>query len=111
MRARHLAAVVAAASTLSALPPQAQSAPNDVPPLLPQPPNQNACQPDIKAAPRSNETTGSPSLSDQLAASKGVICPPAGVDPGIAAPPVGGGRTPVIPPPGTPGGDPGIQPR
>ena len=50
-------------------------------------------------------------LSDQLAESKGVICPPAGVDPGITAPPVGGGRMPVIPPPGTPGGDPYIQPK
>jgi hypothetical protein len=57
------------------------------------------------------ETTGSADLGDQLARSKGIICPPAGVDPGIAAPPVGGGRTPVIPPPGTPGGDPTIIPR
>jgi hypothetical protein len=39
------------------------------------------------------------------------VCPPAGVDPGIAAPPVGGGTTPVIPPPGTPGGDPNIIPK
>jgi hypothetical protein len=57
------------------------------------------------------ETTGSSQLSDQLSQSKGVICPPAGVDPGIAAPPLGGGRTPVIPPPGTPGGDPSIVPK
>jgi hypothetical protein len=63
------------------------------------------------APPRSDETTGSRSLGDRLAESKGVICPPAGVDPGIAVPPVGGGRTPVIPPPGTPGGDPKIEPR
>jgi len=34
-----------------------------------------------------------------------------GVDPGISVPPIGGGRTPVIPPPGTPGGDPNIQPK
>jgi hypothetical protein len=57
------------------------------------------------------ETTGSAPLSDQLSQSKGIICPPAGVDPGIAAPPIGGGRTPVIPPPGTPGGDPSIVPK
>jgi hypothetical protein len=57
------------------------------------------------------ETTGSTDLGDQLARSKGIICPPAGIDPGIAAPPVGGGRTPVIPPPGTPGGDPNIIPK
>jgi len=43
----------------------------------------------------------------------GVIRPPAGVDPGIQAPaPVPApGTTPVIPPPGTPGGDMRVQPR
>jgi hypothetical protein len=61
--------------------------------------------------PTPGESTGSVTLSDQLSQSKGVICPPAGIDPGIAAPPVGGGRTPVIPPPGTPGGDPSIVPK
>jgi hypothetical protein len=63
------------------------------------------------AGPAPGETTGSATLSDQLSQSKGIICPPAGVDPGIAAPPVGGGRMPVIPPPGTPGGDPSIVPK
>ena len=63
------------------------------------------------ALPTPGETTGSVPLSDQLSQSKGIICPPAGIDPGIAAPPVGGGRTPVIPPPGTPGGDPSIVPK
>jgi hypothetical protein len=73
---------------------------------------QKECPADIaNGAPRLNETTGSRPLSDQLSQSKGVICPPAGVDPGISVPPVGGGRTPVIPPPGTPGGDPSIQPK
>jgi hypothetical protein len=57
------------------------------------------------------ETTGSVDLGDRLARSQGIICPPAGVDPGITAPPVGGGTTPVIPPPGTPGGDPNIIPK
>jgi hypothetical protein len=63
------------------------------------------------ALPTLGETTGSAALSDQLSQSKGIICPPAGVDPGIAAPLTGGGRTPVIPPPGTPGGDPSIMPK
>ena len=63
------------------------------------------------ASPAPGETTGSPPLSDQLSQSNGIICPPAGVDPGIAAPPVGGGRTPVIPPPGTPGGDRSLVPK
>jgi hypothetical protein len=57
------------------------------------------------------ETTGNANLSDKLSRSKGVICPPAGIDPGLAVPPLGGGLTPVIPPPGTPGGDPGLVPK
>ena len=58
-------------------------------------------------------TTGSAqneNLSDRLARSDGVLCPP-NVDPDIHAPPPGGGRTPVIPPPGSPGGDPNVQPK
>jgi hypothetical protein len=50
-------------------------------------------------------------LSDHLAQSNGVICPPPTVDQGIQTPPPGGGRTPVIKPPGTPGGAPGAQPK
>jgi hypothetical protein len=50
-------------------------------------------------------------LSDELSRSKGVICPPAEIDPGISAPLIGGGVMPIIPPPGTPGGDPNIIPK
>jgi hypothetical protein len=35
------------------------------------------------------ETTGGTDLGDRLARSRGIICPPAGVDPGIAVPPRG----------------------
>ena len=60
---------------------------------------------------QSTETTAS-SLSEQLERSDGVICPPPGVDPGIRAPtPEGGRMMPVIPPPGSPGGDPNIRPK
>jgi hypothetical protein len=51
------------------------------------------------------------SLSDHLASSGGVICPPPGVDPDITRPAPEGGATPVIPPPGTPGGDQSVQPK
>ncbi|MEP7031398.1 MAG: hypothetical protein ABI830_10740 [Pseudolabrys sp.] len=51
------------------------------------------------------------SLSDQLARSDGVICPPAHVDPEIKAPTPPGGAMPVIPPPGSPGGDQNIRPK
>jgi hypothetical protein len=50
-------------------------------------------------------------LSDQLAESKGVICPPAGVDAAIQQQPPEGGAMKVIPPPGSPGGNPNVQPK
>jgi hypothetical protein len=58
-------------------------------------------------------TTGSgrnESLSDRLSRSDGVLCPP-DVDSNIRRPPPGTGKTPVIPPPGSPGGDPNVQPK
>ncbi len=52
-------------------------------------------------------------LSERLDRNSGVIRPPTGVDPGIAVPvpDPNPGSTPVIPPPGTPGGDPSVQPK
>jgi hypothetical protein len=50
-------------------------------------------------------------LSDKLARSDGVLCPPAGIDPEIRAPTPETGNTPVIPPPGSPGGDPTVRPK
>ena len=50
-------------------------------------------------------------LSDKLARTDGVICPPDHIDPGIKAPTPPGGAMPVIPPPGSPGGDQSIQPK
>jgi hypothetical protein len=50
-------------------------------------------------------------LGDKLARSDGVLCPPAGVDPAMHAPTPDTGNTPVIPPPGSPGGDPTIRPK
>jgi hypothetical protein len=50
-------------------------------------------------------------LGDKLARSDGVLCPPAGVDPEMHAPTPDAGNTPVIRPPGSPGGDPTIRPK
>ena len=50
-------------------------------------------------------------LGDKLARSDGVLCPPPGVDPEMHAPAPDAGKTPVIPPPGSPGGDPSIRPK
>jgi hypothetical protein len=55
---------------------------------------------------RSNEALG-----DKLAKSDGTLCPPTGVDPEIRAPTPEGGKMPVIPPPGSPGGDPSLRPK
>ncbi len=58
-------------------------------------------------------TTGQASepLGDRLAKSDGVLCPPAGVDPQMRAPTPDTGDTPVIPPPGSPGGNPNVRPK
>jgi hypothetical protein len=51
---------------------------------------------------------------DRGGIARGVIRPPGEVDPGIhrgTVPDPTPGTTPVIPPPGTPGGDPTVQPR
>jgi hypothetical protein len=67
-----------------------------------QPPRNNSSEPG---------TTGAgENLSNKLARTEGVICPP-NVDPEIKAPTPDAGRTPVIPPPGSPGGDPSVRPK
>jgi hypothetical protein len=63
-----------------------------------------ACSDAVTNAP--NQT-----LSDKLSQSNGVICPPPSVDPGIKAPAPDTGKMPVIPPPGSPGGDQSVQPK
>jgi hypothetical protein len=67
--------------------------------------------PDAKEAPTVGGGGSSEPLSDKLAQSKGVICPPAGMDRDLQVRPPGGGALKVIPPPGTPGGDPRVEPR
>jgi len=51
-------------------------------------------------------------LGDKLARSDGTLCPPSNVDPQIRAPtPETGNKMPVIPPPGSPGGDQNVRPK
>src|SRR5262245_15842158 len=69
------------------------------------------CPPDVKGEPPTVGGGSSAPLSDKLAQSKGVICPPAGIDRDMQVTPPGGGHLKVIPPPGTPGGDPNVQPK
>ena len=65
------------------------------------PAKDKACTPQERA----NKT-----LSEKLDQTAGVICPP-DIDPAIKAPTPSGGNTPVIPPPGSPGGDQSVQPK
>ena len=59
-----------------------------------------------------NPDRPSDNLSSRLAQSDGVICPPPAVDSEIRLPtPETGSNMPVIPPPGSPGGDPSVRPK
>jgi hypothetical protein len=53
---------------------------------------------------------GNQTLSEKLGQTDGVICPP-NIDPDIKAPTPEAGKMPVIPPPGSPGGDPTVRPK
>jgi hypothetical protein len=77
----------------------------------PPPENLAACPPDTKGEPPTVGGGSSKPLSDKLAQSKGVICPPAGVDREMQVTPPSDGHLKVIPPPGSPGGDPNVQPK
>jgi len=87
-----------------------QAAPQQAAPQQAAPQQGVVCPPDVKGT---APTIGGDNrnLGDRLAQSKGVICPPAGVDPGIQVTPPGGGELKVIPAPGTPGGNPNVQPK
>ena len=87
-----------------------------LPPTLPSPQN-NSTIPE-KIAPQEPSSTGSTvgsgeTLSEKLERSDGVIRPPSGIAPDMSAPaPVPNpGTTPVIRPPGSPGGNPTVDPR
>jgi hypothetical protein len=78
-----------------------------------QPPSQNAvtCPPDVKGEPPTIGSGNSKPLSDKLAESKGVICPPSGLDQQMQVRPPAGGELKVIPPPGAPGGRQDVHPK
>ena len=58
-----------------------------------------------------NGTKNVEPLSDKLAKSDGVLCPPSGVDTEMHVPTPNAGTTPVLPPPGSPGGDQTVRPK
>jgi len=110
--------VAMAGTALAQAPPTPATPP---PPTAPPSANQNRatnCAPTQtgeqgRLTPKDSTTTGQSAepLGDKLARSDGVLCPPANVDPQMRAPTPDAGNTPVIPPPGSPGGDPTIRPK
>jgi hypothetical protein len=119
MRIKHALAIVCVlTAAFGATNAQAPPTPA-TPPAQTAPPAPTAnCAPMQPVPPRGTiapegSTTGRAAepLGDKLARSDGVLCPPAGIDPEIRAPTPETGDTPVIPPPGSPGGDPGIRPK
>jgi hypothetical protein len=79
-------------------------------PACAQTPSAEQKTPSAEQKPRSEPGDSSKTLSDKLAQGGGVICPP-NVDPGIKVPAPETGKMPVIPPPGSPGGDPNVKPK
>lgn len=78
-------------------------------------PDPKACNPgerlqQSETGPKAPASTTGENLSDKLARTEGVICPP-NTDPDIRLRTPETGKTPVIPPPGTPGGDQSIRPK
>jgi hypothetical protein len=66
-----------------------------------------AVQPTMPAVPPASGTS-----SSDLNRSGGVITPPSDVDPEMKqTPPSTGAKMPIIPPPGTPGGNPAVKPK
>jgi hypothetical protein len=87
--------------------PPGQTQTQVAPPNSPSPPPEQ-----IRPADPNNGAAGSQTLSDKLSRQQGTLQPPA-IDPGIRkpVPQRGQGSMPVIPPPGTPGGDQKVVPK
>jgi hypothetical protein len=115
MLAKSLLIAGSAVVMLSVLPASAQ--PN--PPVDQQNPSRidpKACasgerlQPDPEGKGPKATTGQGENPSEKLSRNEGVLCPP-NLDPDIKAPTPNVGKTPVIPPPGSPGGNPNVRPK
>jgi hypothetical protein len=83
-----------------------ETTPPVAPPNAPSPPPEK-----IAPADRTPGTAGDANLSNKLSRQQGTLQPPS-VDPGIHVPtPQSQGTMPVIPPPGTPGGNQKVVPK
>jgi hypothetical protein len=105
--------IAASGSAIAQAPPAPATPPQATAPPSPQ--HATNCTPQDRPNHSADGTTTGQSrepLGDKLAKSDGVLCPPSGVDPEMHAPaPSTNGAMPVIPPPGSPGGDPTVRPK
>lgn len=103
MRILCLSVMILAAGPALAQNPQSASPANPTVPIAP--PNAPTPPPEKIAPPDAN-------MSNRLSQQKGTITPP-NVDPGMTVTPPrnGAGTTPVIPPPGSPGGNRSVVPK
>jgi hypothetical protein len=84
------------------------------PPSTEPPPQGSTAPPEeVEPGPPIGSPGSEESLGDELTRSHGVLTPSQGVDPGLVKepPPAGATPMPVIPPPGSPGGNPDVQPQ
>jgi hypothetical protein len=109
MTIKNIGPTIGLALTVAMLLGQSAAGQNTSPPSPPAPLiiDPKACLDQERVGPGALKET----LSEKLERSEGIICPPLSVDPEIAVAPPGGGKTPVIPPPGSPGGDPSVRPK
>lgn len=116
---RQRASLFVCLTTLALAAPALAQRPSDPVPAQPAPQklDPKACKDGERAKLQGDtqETQGAAGPKDtpgeKLARTDGVICPPPDIDPDLHQPAPGGSRTPVIPPPGSPGGDPTVQPK
>jgi hypothetical protein len=112
VRSALVLGALAIAAPLAALAQNPQPAPPQQPHPTVAPPSASTPPPEQIAPPDKKPPPGNTNLSETLSEQKGTLRPPP-VDPGIQAPlpPRGQGTMPVIPPPGTPGGDQRVVPK
>jgi hypothetical protein len=74
-------------------------------------PPQTPSRQTVPEAPSPGSGGSAEPLSEKLHRQDGVIRPPSGIDPEMTHTPPATGKMPVIPPPGTPGGEQGVDPK
>jgi|SRR6185437_8717592 len=112
-RATLVMTAAAFGAAMTACPAWSQTSPSQAPQTGPEQQHSEPARPGDQIGPQHGSSTApSGSLSDELSRTGGVMQPPSTGDQGVVAPPrTGPQSTPVIPPPGTPGGNPELQPK